>query len=400
MFLKYLFSLPLIFTTFIACAQGVKKDTGNNSFHLSGNFIGNNTKFLILSYRDANNKIVTDTSNIVNRQFYFSGNIKEPTFAFIMTNFASYYVADSNNDEIFIEPNNMKINIEENHFKTLKLSDSKTQSQYDSLEKSKSSIYKNMAPLDAELAVLNDSISASKKRQDTAKVYQMNSNWEKLIAKMQPYKKQLNQIDLKYVIQNPSSYLSAYLLNQQFQIYRLEKDSVKLYYNRLSATIQKSNWGKEIKRKFDGVINIGEILPNLKGTNRLDEKVSLTDLIKSNYTLIVFWASWCVPCRESVPAYKALYNEYHKKGLDIIAITWDEKKENWLTAIKKDNSMNWANVFPNKGYELRDIYGLSSIPAEILLKKNVIIGKYAGADDEHSGIDDIENKLKQIFSMK
>jgi thiol-disulfide isomerase/thioredoxin len=47
----------------------------------------------------------------------------------------------------------------------------------------------------------------------------------------------------------------------------------------------------------------------------LDGKVSLVD----------FWASWCAPCKASFPAMAKLYNEYSGRGLQVVAVSIDEK---------------------------------------------------------------------------
>ena len=39
-----------------------------------------------------------------------------------------------------------------------------------------------------------------------------------------------------------------------------------------------------------------------------------------------FWASWCVPCRESFPWMNEMEKKYAKKGFKVIAINLDEKK--------------------------------------------------------------------------
>ncbi len=40
--------------------------------------------------------------------------------------------------------------------------------------------------------------------------------------------------------------------------------------------------------------------------------------------LVNFWATWCAPCREEMPAIEAFYQRYRSRGLQVIAISLDE----------------------------------------------------------------------------
>ncbi len=42
-------------------------------------------------------------------------------------------------------------------------------------------------------------------------------------------------------------------------------------------------------------------------------------------TLVDFWASWCAPCKASFPAMARLHADYQARGLQIVAISVDEK---------------------------------------------------------------------------
>jgi peroxiredoxin len=60
--------------------------------------------------------------------------------------------------------------------------------------------------------------------------------------------------------------------------------------------------------------------------------VRLSDL-KGKPVFINFWATWCEPCREEMPAMQAIYDQYRARGLVILAIDMEEDQrrvQRWI----------------------------------------------------------------------
>lgn len=114
--------------------------------------------------------------------------------------------------------------------------------------------------------------------------------------------------------------------------------------------------------------------------------------MRGKVVLIDFWASWCGPCRKENPNVVKVYEKYKDQGFDILSVSLDSNKDRWLSAIAKDN-MTWAHVSDLKGWknEVAQMYGISSIPATILLDKD---GKILARNLRGPAL---EAKMKQIF---
>ena len=40
-------------------------------------------------------------------------------------------------------------------------------------------------------------------------------------------------------------------------------------------------------------------------------------------TLVNFWASWCAPCREEMPMFESMYQQYQQAGFQVVGIAID-----------------------------------------------------------------------------
>jgi len=99
--------------------------------------------------------------------------------------------------------------------------------------------------------------------------------------------------------------------------------------------------------------------------------VSLSSF-QGKYVLLEFWASWCVPCRQQIPALKAAYEKYKDKGFTILSISVDADKHKWEKALKEEN-LAWMNVRDvvdkNRPADssLARLYGVTPIPDNFLV---------------------------------
>ena len=90
---------------------------------------------------------------------------------------------------------------------------------------------------------------------------------------------------------------------------------------------------------------------------------------RGKYLLIDFWASWCGPCRKSIPALKELYEEYGAKDFEILSVSIDGEKKYWFEALDEEN-MPWPQIFvEDTGKEVMDKFLFSAIPLFVLIDK-------------------------------
>ncbi len=115
----------------------------------------------------------------------------------------------------------------------------------------------------------------------------------------------------------------------------------------------------------------GSIFPNFNYNDTTGKKINLNDVKGDKGTLIVFWASWCTPCRQEIPELKKLYDQYNSKGFSIVNISVDNDERAWKNALLKEQ-MAWTNISNLPGYyaDIYSKYNIKGIPLMFLLNSN------------------------------
>ena len=74
--------------------------------------------------------------------------------------------------------------------------------------------------------------------------------------------------------------------------------------------------------------------PPLSGVTSGGQKVSLAGS-RGRVLLITFWATWCPPCREEMPAFEQLHRDYGPKGLLVLGVNVGEQVDRVVRYGKK-----------------------------------------------------------------
>lgn len=346
---RYIILIQLLFIFLFTC-QNAKEDL--NSFEINAliNNVEDNT-IVFIRYDS-----IIDSTFIRNGKFKFIGNVSNPTRGIL------YLKEGLISDGFWIENTKIDVNaIKGDKYKTL------IQGGYEQ-EMANTHNNKNISTK-IKLDSINNffvknakNLSKSEKDQIFQKLDELNLNIESNSE--------------SFIRENPNSYESIFSLNSKKTRWNKEvleelfllmnKDTQETYYGNLLSNYLRLNSNPQIGDKY---IDFTQ-----KDTEGKEIKLSE---VKNKYTLIEFWASWCVPCRRSYPELKKIYYTFNHKGFEIVGVSIDENEDNWLNAIKKDQ-LPWVNLtdFKVNDNEAVTIYDVDGIPDNVLIDdSDIIIGR-------------------------
>jgi len=123
-------------------------------------------------------------------------------------------------------------------------------------------------------------------------------------------------------------------------------------------------------------IERGSVAPGFT-LERLDGgPVSLADQ-RGRVVLVNFWATWCEPCKEEMPAMERLYEEHRDAGFELLAISVGEKPEP-VRAFRDSLELSFPILLdPDKS--VSRAYQTYRFPESYLVdREGVVVERYVG----------------------
>jgi peroxiredoxin len=115
---------------------------------------------------------------------------------------------------------------------------------------------------------------------------------------------------------------------------------------------------------------IGDTAPFFTLTTLEGKQRSLHDS-KGKVVILNFWGTWCEPCRQEMPVIQKMYETYHDKGLEVIAVNIAE------TAVSVSSFVQQVGItFPiwmDTEQEVMQLYGVGSIPSTFVIDPTGVI---------------------------
>ena len=180
--------------------------------------------------------------------------------------------------------------------------------------------------------------------------------------------------------------ISSFCLNyylKKFNLEHKENAFLSLYDRYLSTPqgdcgslqIDEFYWARK-KADFLRNVQIGSIAPDFE----IEKGIIKMSSLQSDYTLLVFWATWCPHCTQEIPEIKKVTDKFNihppsEKSvtrLATIAISLDTDNAVWHKFVQENNLLAWLNTSELKGWngEVPKKYNVYATPTMFLLDKD------------------------------
>jgi len=105
-----------------------------------------------------------------------------------------------------------------------------------------------------------------------------------------------------------------------------------------------------IERRIDQAryFKIGNTVPDIISSNTTGKQIELNK-INAEKILILFYASWCPHCQKLLPKIYDLYKNQQEKKFEVLAVSIDTLRTDWLNFIR-NNNFDWLNVSDLNGW--------------------------------------------------
>ena len=184
---------------------------------------------------------------------------------------------------------------------------------------------------------------------------------------------------LKYVVENVHSLTVVPVLFQQVNpslavfdqptdgiLMRNVADSLKTVYpeSRYVKALEKEAARRmnlmEVQSHFQNAREVGYVDISLPGID--GQTVNLSD-VEEPVTMLYFWSSTAEQKMFNLDTMLPLYEEFHGKGFEIYAVSLDEDKSAWASAVR-NQQLPWVNVCDIRGALSPYVaaYGIGSLP--------------------------------------
>ncbi len=119
-------------------------------------------------------------------------------------------------------------------------------------------------------------------------------------------------------------------------------------------------------------------MPDFALPSAVNGKIVKSSSFQGKAMLVVFFATWCPPCRQEIPSLKQLQTEFKDKGFSVIGLSVDEGGSGVVAKLVKKEAINYPVLMADRA-TADDFGGIAGIPTAFLInRKGHVVKRYPG----------------------
>lgn len=124
------------------------------------------------------------------------------------------------------------------------------------------------------------------------------------------------------------------------------------------------------------------LAPNLVSIELIGEQTITLEQFRGQVVLLDFWASWCGPCRRSLPEFEVFYQAHKQDGLAVVAVNMDENPQDGRDFVA---TMALSYTLMSRPESKQTLpYQLEGLPVSYLLdQQGRVVQRYVGFNQRH-----------------
>ena len=131
------------------------------------------------------------------------------------------------------------------------------------------------------------------------------------------------------------------------------------------------------------------VMPSLKDASTID-----LSQLRGKVVLLDFWASWCSPCRKSLPLYNDLRKQFAGQPFEVVAVSVDASKEDAMGFLNKhplDYLVGW-----DASAKLAETYQVPGMPSSYVISPEGVV-KHVHKGFHEGEIDKLKQEIQALL---
>ncbi|ERN54511.1 TlpA family protein disulfide reductase [Alkalihalophilus marmarensis] len=149
------------------------------------------------------------------------------------------------------------------------------------------------------------------------------------------------------------------------------------------VTMDRQEVGNEV-----GMVAEDFVLPTYQGVQESFNQY------EGQVVILNMWASWCEPCRDEMPDFMELQQEYHQEGLDIVTVNMQTYERTLNDAPEFIEEMNLTlPVFFDEDGVVSDRYGIRVLPTTFVIDREGVIAHVIPGEVNYERLEELIKPL-------